>query len=316
MNAFIRKFLCILGALSTAPFFAATNKELLTAATEKVIRLHALQKKISPDQYITALSNKLFCRSDFAYQMVVKKLIKDICKKHSAQLSTPMLFFTNVLKSLDMLLLSSGQTLTRSTFLKNQKESPTENTKTTYSTEFFIIAGVIASLIITYLVWENHEAVVTSIQKKFHAVEKKESELDSSINETKKDVLKLSPRVDSLEQNQLGLSTLSDGISKKLVFLTEEEEALAEKTRSQEEEIRRLNEHVTALDTKVQGLIDAVTRAMHARLHQEGHFAELLDDPRPVVIQRDALPSPYESGGREGSDLLKALSEKFSWLFR
>jgi hypothetical protein len=215
MKNYILKLVCIFGALFTAPFFASIDTKKLHEITEKTIRMHAFARNTSPEKYLKDLTRVLFGQTGFAYQMMTKKIVRSICKQHLADAQIPLIFFTNVRTDLEELIIKGHQngilTTTKSNF--HQTDGDKKNKPFSFaSIEPVLVVGVIACVILTYLIFENHETLTKKLVNYQSSAQDQLRESKRNVDEVQKNILLLTQQIELLNRNSHELVARCDKI--------------------------------------------------------------------------------------------------------
>lgn len=68
---------------------------------QTALELYALQYNVAPNECLIDVSQRMFGRSDPAYQMMTEKIVRKICRNHQLMADSKIIFYDVVLKEID-----------------------------------------------------------------------------------------------------------------------------------------------------------------------------------------------------------------------
>jgi len=146
-----------IGVLFGAPLFALKNPSL-DKTTKEILKLHAIKNNLPEKDHLAALSHALFAKTGIAYQMLLDKIIRAICKTHLNELSTPIFFYTHVLQDIDELMIGASKIAPVPTKSLTQKSSGNTTSYTAViSSQPVIFLGFLTAFALIFIMWEQLE---------------------------------------------------------------------------------------------------------------------------------------------------------------
>jgi hypothetical protein len=177
-----------IGVLFGAPLFAFKNPSL-DKTTKEVLKLHAIKNNLPEKDHLAALSNALFAKTGIAYQMLLDKIIRSICKTHLNELSTPIFFYTHVLQDIDDLMIGASKIAPASTKSLTNKKSLEHSASYTsaLSSQPVIFLGFLTAFALIFIIWEQLEKNSNELaltQKRLFELNERVINQAKQINET------------------------------------------------------------------------------------------------------------------------------------
>ena len=176
-----------IGVLFGAPLFALKNPSL-DKTTKEVLKLHAIKNNLPEKDHLAALSNALFAKTGIAYQMLLDKIIRSICKTHLNELSTPIFFYTHVLQDIDELMIGASKIAPVTTKSLTPKPSVNATAYTAViSSQPVIFLGFLTAFALIFIMWEQLEKnskELTLAQKRIYELNERTINQAKQISET------------------------------------------------------------------------------------------------------------------------------------